>query len=73
MNLSQPTSTLQHRNSRGSVLVIVLWVCVGLVGIALYFANSMTYELRASNNRVCGMEAEQAIEGASKYVSAGIR
>ena len=70
MNLSQPTSTLQHRNSRGSVLVIVLWVCVGLVGIALYFANSMTYELRASNNRVCGMEAEQAIEGASKYVSA---
>ena len=35
----------------GSVLIIVLWVAIGLVSIALYFANSMTYELRASDNR----------------------
>jgi type II secretory pathway component PulK len=55
--------------SRGSVLIIVLWVCVGLVSIALYFANSMTYELRASDNRVSGLAADQAIEGASRYVS----
>ncbi len=53
----------------GSVLIIVLWVCVGLVSIALYFANSMTYELRASDNRVSGLAADQAIEGATRYVS----
>ena len=35
---------------RGSVLIIVLWICIGLVTIALYFANSMTYELRAADN-----------------------
>ena len=55
--------------SRGSVLIIVLWVCIGLVSIALYFANSMTYELRASDNRVSGLAADQAIEGAARYVS----
>ena len=50
------------------MLIIVLWVCIGLVSIALYFANSMTYELRASDNRVSGLAADQAIEGAARYV-----
>ena len=57
------------RRSQGSVLIIVLWVCIGLVSIALYFANAMTYELRASDNRVSGVMADQAIEGAARYVS----
>ncbi len=57
------------QNQRGSVLIIVLWVCIGLVAIALYFANSMTYELRASDNRASGLAADQAIEGAARYVS----
>src|ERR1035438_9868376 len=52
----------------GSVLIIVLWVAIGLVSIALYFANSMTYELRASDNRVSGLVSDQAIEGAARYV-----
>ena len=53
----------------GSVLVIVLWIALGLVIIALYFANSMSFELRASDNRVASMAADQAIEGAARYVS----
>src|ERR1039457_3457745 len=57
------------RKQSGSVLIIVLWVSLGLVSIALYFANSMTYELRASDNRVSGLAADQAIEGAARYVS----
>ncbi len=57
------------RRERASVLIIVLWVCIGLVSIALYFANAMTYELRASDNRVSGVMADQAIEGAARYVS----
>ena len=57
------------RRSQGSVLIIVLWVCIGLVSIALYFANSMTYELRASDNRASGLATDQAIEGAARYVS----
>jgi type II secretory pathway component PulK len=57
------------RSRSGSVLIIVLWVAIGLVSIALYFANTMTYELRASDNRVSGLAANQAIEGAARYVS----
>jgi DNA uptake protein ComE-like DNA-binding protein len=51
-----------------SVLIIVLWMTIGLIGITLYFANSMTLELRASDNRTSGLAAEQAIEGAARYV-----
>jgi DNA uptake protein ComE-like DNA-binding protein len=53
----------------GSVLVIVLWIAFGLVSIALYFGQSMSFELRAADNRVAAMEADQAIEGAARYVS----
>jgi DNA uptake protein ComE-like DNA-binding protein len=53
---------------RGSVLILVLWISIGLTAIALYFANSMTFELRASDNRATGIAADQAIEGAARYV-----
>lgn len=56
-------------NPRGSALIIVLWIAFGLVAITLYFANSMSSELRASDNRVSGLVAEQAIEGAARYVT----
>jgi DNA uptake protein ComE-like DNA-binding protein len=68
MKLSKSNLTPGARREKASVLIIVLWVCIGLVSIALYFANSMTYELRASDNRVSGLAADQAIEGAARYV-----
>ena len=54
---------------RGSVLVVVMWITFGLIGITLYFANSMTFELRASDNRVAGEEAEFAIDAGRRYVT----
>jgi len=54
---------------RGSVLIIVLWIALGLVALALYFAQSMNLELRASDNRVSAQAADQAIEGAVRYVN----
>jgi len=56
------------RQRHGSVLVIVLWIAFGLVSLALYFANSMSLELRASDNRVSALAADQAIEGAARYL-----
>ncbi len=53
----------------GSVLIIVLWVAFGLVSLAIYFANASSLELRASDNRLAGIESEQAIAGAARYVS----
>jgi len=63
---SDPQRT--RRRESASVLIIVLWIAIGLVSIALYFANSMNYELHAADNRVNGLCAEQAIEGAARYV-----
>lgn len=65
MKIQRPTS----KSESGSVLVIVLWIAIGLVSIALYFANSMNYELTASDNRMNGIAAEQAIEGGARYVA----
>src|SRR2546423_5322108 len=45
-----------------------MWIAFGLISITLYFARSMTFELRASDNRTASVEAEQAIEGAARYV-----
>jgi type II secretory pathway component PulK len=63
-----PNSAWQS-NEHASVLILVLWIAIGLVSIALYFAHSMTFELRASDNRATGLAAEQAIEGAARYVT----
>ena len=68
MKLKQSKMIEPARSQCASVLVIVLWICLGLVTIALYFAHSMTFELRAADNRVNGVAAEQAIEGAARYV-----
>lgn len=54
---------------RGSVLIIVLWIALGLATMTLYFANSSSLELQASDNRISGMAADQAIDGAARYVS----
>jgi type II secretory pathway component PulK len=70
MNVQLPAT---HRNpitavERGSVLVVVLWIALGLVSITLYFASSMNLELRAADNRVSALAADQAIEGGIRYV-----
>ncbi len=62
-------SKWSRSDCRASVLIIVMWITFGLVCIALYFGHSMSLELRASDNRVAAIEAEQAIQGAVRYVS----
>ena len=54
---------------RGTVLILVMWICLGLVSLALLFCDSMVLEYRASDNTEAGLEAEHAIEGALRYVS----
>ncbi|MBI5381667.1 MAG: general secretion pathway protein GspK [Opitutae bacterium] len=57
-----------HRATRGAVLVMVLWIVFGLVALTLYFANSMSSELRAADNRVAQIAAEEAVAGGARYV-----
>ena len=61
----------QHfsQRERASTFIIVLWIAFGLVSMALYFGHAMHYELRASDNRVSNQIAEEAIEGAVRYIN----
>lgn len=54
---------------RGSVLIIVLWICLGLIALTLYFANSMSSELRAADNRASDTAARLAVAGGIRYAS----
>lgn len=65
-----PRSTsLPRSRQRGSILIIVLWICLGVVALTLYFANSMSSELRAADNRAVEIVARQAVAGGERYAS----
>jgi hypothetical protein len=49
------------------VLIVVLWVCLGLVSVTLLFGHSMMMAFRGGDNEWAGRQAEQAIEGAVRY------
>ena len=55
------------RRLRGSVLIIVLWICLGVVALTLYFANAMSSELRAAENRAATIAARLAVSGGERY------
>jgi type II secretory pathway component PulK len=71
MKLNRPFHPVNEARAatRGSVLVIVIWIVFGLVAMTLYFGHSMSMELRAEDNRAAAMESSQAIEGAARYIS----
>ena len=56
-------------SQRGSVFILVLWISFGLVVLSLYFANSMSFELKAADNRFAAVQAQHAINGAARYAS----
>ena len=54
---------------RASVLIIVLWVCLGLVALTVYFADSMTSEIQAAGNRTAEVTTRQAAAGGTRYAA----
>jgi DNA uptake protein ComE-like DNA-binding protein len=70
MSRFTPISSRRGRSStRGSVLIIVLWVCLGLVALTLYFGNSMNSERQAAENRVAEVTSRQTAAGARRYAA----
>ena len=55
--------------TRGSVLIIVLWVCLGLVALTVYFADTMSSEFQAAGNRADDVIARQAAAGGTRYAA----
>jgi type II secretory pathway component PulK len=44
-----------------------MWICLGLVALTLYFANSMNSEFHAADNRVNEIAARQAVTAGIRY------
>ena len=54
--------------SAGSVLIAVLWACLGLVSVTLLFGHSMLLTYRGADNDLSGRQADHAIEGTARYL-----
>jgi type II secretory pathway component PulK len=48
---------------RGAALALVLWISLGLAGMALYFGHGMVFEYRAAANALAMQQADQVLEG----------
>ena len=65
----RPAKQFSHRQSvQGSVLIIVMVVCIGLVSVALFFAHSTAMSYRGSTSDLAGRQAQRAVDGAAHYV-----
>lgn len=61
------------RTQKGSVLIIVMWIAMGLVSLALIFSKTVMLEFRASENTVAASQADMAILGAEQYAKTLLR
>jgi len=61
-----------HRNGSdsGSVLIVVMIVCLALVSLTLVLGHTMLLAYRGSDNELAGRQADLAIEGAAQYAEA---
>ena len=55
------------RRRRGSVLIIVLVICLGLVSLTLVFGHAMLMAYQGEDNALAGRQAEAALAGAEQY------
>ncbi len=58
-----------HR-SRGTILIVTIWVVLVLAGLALVFARSMRVAALVSANHVASLETECIAAGATAYIQA---
>ena len=69
MNATPYRSLRSRATERGSVLIIVIWVCLGAVALALYSAQGFTSEFRAADYRVAELQARQAVAAGTRYAA----
>ena len=65
---SEQRGVFASRSESGSVLVIVMVVCLGLVSLALMFGYSTALGYRGSVSDLAGRQSQRAIDGAAQYV-----
>lgn len=59
--------TLRSCDGGASVLIVVIWACLGLVALVLVFGQAMALNYRGAGNDLAARQADAAIEGAVNY------
>jgi len=59
-----------HQRPAGSVLIVVMIVCIALVSLTLVLGHTMMMANRGSDNELAGRQADMATEGAAQYAEA---
>jgi type II secretory pathway component PulK len=65
--IPQPAPLRFRGNERGTILIIVLWVSLGLVTITLLFGHAMMLSFRGSDHHLASLQSEQAVEAGIRY------
>ena len=60
----------RHVRSKGTILIVTIWVVLVLAGLALVFARSMRIAAIVSANHVASLKAESVAAGASEFIMA---
>jgi len=60
----------RRQRTRGTVLIVTIWVVLVLAGLALVFARSMRVAAIVSTNHIASLEAECIAAGACEYIRA---
>lgn len=68
--MNEPLHIHMKRRTAGSVLIVVMIVCLSLVSLTLILGHSMLLAYRGSDNQVAGRQADLAMEGAAQYAEA---
>ncbi len=64
-----PGGVFSCSRRRCAALALVLWISLGLAGMALYFGHGMLFEYRASANALAIQQAEGILDGAQCYIA----
>ena len=54
--------------SKGTILIVTIWVVLVLAGLALVFARSMRIAAIVSANHVASLKTESVAAGASEFI-----
>lgn len=63
---------LRNANSRGTILIVTMWIVLVLAGLVLILARAVRVEALCSANQFSALQAEAVEEGAIQYVRARV-
>ena len=70
MNVNESRQFARMGRSKGTILIVTIWVVLVLAGLALVFARSMRIAAIVSANHVASLKAESVAAGASEFIMA---